>query len=77
MATASPRTTRKRKRTLVILILLLASPVYGESWQPRWVDGFAALQKNDYATALKHWRPLADQGFAPARRSLGLMYYYG
>lgn len=40
-------------------------------------DGEAAYQKGDYQTALKLWRPLAEQGDAEAQRSLGWMYDAG
>ena len=39
--------------------------------------GLAAYNKGDYASALKEWRPLADQGVAAAQFNLGLMYYDG
>ena len=32
----------------------------------RWEDGVAAEKRGDYATALKNWRPLAEQGNALA-----------
>ena len=37
-------------------------------------QGFEAVKKGDYQTALKLWRPLADQGDARAQYNLGLMY---
>jgi TPR repeat protein len=40
-------------------------------------DGEAAYQRQDYATALQLWRPLADQGSAKAQYGLGGMYYKG
>lgn len=40
-------------------------------------DGYAAYNEKDYATALRLWRPLADQGDAEAQSNLGLMYYNG
>jgi TPR repeat protein len=40
-------------------------------------DGFAAYKLGDYATALKFWRPLAEQGDASAQVKLGLMYEIG
>ena len=39
--------------------------------------GLAAAQKGDFATALKEWRPLAEQGNADAQFNLGLMYDNG
>lgn len=40
-------------------------------------DGASAYEKGDYDTALKLWRPLAEQGDAEAQRSLGQMYDFG
>jgi hypothetical protein len=40
-------------------------------------DGLAAHKRGDYATALKLWRPLAEQGLADAQYTLGIMYANG
>ena len=40
-------------------------------------DGLAAYQRRDYVTALKLWRPLAEQRNAAAQFNLGLMYEHG
>ncbi|HEY3326355.1 MAG TPA: tetratricopeptide repeat protein [Novimethylophilus sp.] len=40
-------------------------------------EGLAAYKKNDYAAALKEWRPLAARGDAQAQNGLGSMYYSG
>ena len=37
-------------------------------------EGMAAAKRGDYATALREWRPLADQGEARAQHNLGVMY---
>ena len=37
----------------------------------------ATYRKGDYETALRHLRPLADQGDARAQSILGLMYFHG
>ncbi len=39
--------------------------------------GVDAYDRGDYDTALKEWRPLADQGNASAQNSLGQMYEKG
>lgn len=39
--------------------------------------GLSAYQKGDYATAIKEWRPMAEQGDAAAQFNLGLLYYDG
>ena len=47
---------------------------------PVWADfksGEKAYQRNDYATALREWQPLAKQGHAAAQYQLGLLYNNG
>ena len=39
--------------------------------------GLDAFDRDDYATALKEWRPLAEQGDADAQFNLGVMYDKG
>ena len=36
-----------------------------------------AAQSGDFATALKEWKPLAEEGNAAAQNNLGLMYHNG
>ncbi len=40
-------------------------------------EGLAAHDRGDYATALREWRPLAEQGNAKAQSDLGWMYSKG
>jgi TPR repeat protein/S1-C subfamily serine protease/uncharacterized protein YecT (DUF1311 family) len=40
-------------------------------------DGLNASKRGDYATAMRIWRSLADQGDAAAQHNLGLMYANG
>jgi TPR repeat protein len=42
-----------------------------------FATGLDAYQKGDYVTAVKEWRPLADQGVAAAQFNLGLLYLDG
>ena len=47
---------------------------------PAWADGQAgvdAYKRDDYATALREWRPLAEQGDAGAQFYLGTLYAFG
>ena len=47
---------------------------------PTWADyqaGVNAYKRGDYETALKEWRPLANQGLAVAQNNLGWMYDQG
>ena len=40
-------------------------------------DGLAAFVRADYATAIRHWEPLAEAGNADAQYNLGSMYENG
>ena len=40
-------------------------------------DGLKAAESGDFATALRLWQPLAEQGHAEAQNNLGVMYGYG
>ena len=42
-----------------------------------FAKGLAAAQSGDYATAMKEWQPLAEQGNANAQSNLGVMYEHG
>jgi len=55
------------------VVLLLALPAYGQDFQ----KGVEAYNSGDYATALREWRPLAEQGHAGAQYNLRFMYDEG
>ena len=57
------------------LIIFIGSAGVSESAD--FQKGLNALQKKDYATALREWKPLAEQGHAPAQSGLGAMYFQG
>jgi TPR repeat protein len=57
------------------LAILLASPVPANAGP--YEDGIEAAERGDYATALKLWRPLAEQGIGEVQYSLGIMYDNG
>ena len=42
-----------------------------------WDKGNTAFKIGDFATALREWQPLAEQGNAAAQNSLGWMYHKG
>ncbi len=48
-----------------------------DSGQQAYEAGLRALGSEDYATALKIWTPLAEQGNPRAQRMLGVMYDMG
>ncbi len=62
------------KRTLAtaFLCLLLATPAWAG-----FDEGVAAYKRGDYATALREFRPPAEQGDADAQLQRGLMYSDG
>ena len=63
-------------RLLKLLLLLLVCAA-GPAVAGPIEDAEAAFDKGDYATAVRLWRPLADQGYGIAQSNLGLMYSKG
>ena len=49
----------------------------GEDAEAGFDEGVAAFKRGDYATALREWRPLAEQGDADTQFNLALMYRKG
>ena len=45
----------------------------GVSWSADYQKGLDAAKSVDFATALREWRPLAQQGNAKARYNLGII----
>ena len=65
-------------RTLIIIPILLFSLLLGvPSYSADFNKGVIAAQSGDWATALKEWKPLAEEGNAAAQFNLGLMYQNG
>jgi TPR repeat protein len=58
--------------TLVLSIICLAVPAWAD-----FQAGMDANNRGDYATALREWRPLAEQGDALAQYNLGILYRKG
>jgi len=52
-----------------LLIFLLGTPAFADLQK-----GWGAYEIGDYATALKEWKPLAEQGNLCAQYNLGVMY---
>jgi len=67
--------THTLKAILLAVLLLLGSSQVG--YAQDFERGLEAAQRGDYATALKEWRPLAEQGDADAQYNLGVMYRRG
>ncbi len=73
-------TTPKAKLAGLALIAALCAGVTLGLTAPAWADfyeGLAAYQRGDYATALREWRPLAEEGDAYAQHNLGITYSNG
>ncbi|MDC0081586.1 hypothetical protein OAI34_04220 [Emcibacteraceae bacterium] len=59
--------------SLFIITLVMSSTTARADYQ----KGLDAYNAGDYATAMKEWRPLAEQGVARAQANLGFMYENG
>ncbi len=57
---------------LAVVVVLMAAPAWAD-----FEAGVEAYNRGDYATALKEWRPLAEQGDAVAQYFLAHMYENG
>jgi len=60
-------------RVLVLPLLLSAHGLALGGFE----EGATAYKQSDYGTALREWRPLAEQGDANAQLNLGFMYDNG
>ncbi len=58
--------------TSILLIFLCTTPVYAN-----YEKGLEALTKNDFATAIKEWTPLANQGDANLQSTIAVLYHTG
>jgi TPR repeat protein len=67
---------RKLTATLCLMIAVLFGSM-GMSASADFQKGLTAAQSGDFATALREWRPLAEQGNATAQFFLGTMYERG
>ena len=62
----------KRALATVSLCMLLATPAWAG-----FEEGLATAKRGDYASALREFRPLAEQGDAAAQYNLGVIYAKG
>jgi|GEM_PF-3099659 hypothetical protein len=60
--------------SLTVAVFLGSS---GVSWSADFQKGLTAYKSGNYATALREWKPLAEQGNAVAQNSLDVMYEKG
>jgi hypothetical protein len=68
--------TLKRALAAIILVLSFAAPVAAHPVSDA-KDGLAAYASRDYATALRLFHSLADQGNGIAQYKLGIIYFNG
>jgi len=67
---------RNLTSTLCLTLAVLLGSA-GTSWGAAFNKGVAAYDSFDFATALREWTPLAEQGNALAQFRLGWMYVTG
>ena len=66
------RMSRRFPITLMLSIVCLVVPAWAD-----YKAGEDAYNRGDFATALREWRPLAEQGDALAQYNLGVLYRKG
>ena len=69
-----------RMKNLTATLCLTIAVLLGSARMSASADfqkGVAAAKNGDYATALREWTPLAEQGHASAQYNLGVMYDKG
>jgi len=64
-------------RMAVLSLLLALQGLACDGASDRLTAGSMAYSKGDYKTALRKWRPLAEQGNADAQLNLGQLYRQG
>lgn len=62
------------KYAIKMTVALLLVAAFSAPAMAGFEEGLAAYKKDDYATALKEFRPLAEKGNAEAQKMLGRMY---
>ena len=67
----------KSSLTAICLTLVLSLGTVSTAWSADFHKGKDAYDKGDYATALREWRPFAEQGDARAQTLLGTMFHRG
>jgi TPR repeat protein len=61
----------------IILTLSVAAPAAAEGPKDIWGDAFAAMKRDDYPTAIRLFRALAEMGYSGAQFQLGFLYRRG
>jgi len=63
-------------KNILLILTLVWFGFIANSFSADLDKGFHAYEAEDYVTALKEWRPLAEQGDVVAQYNLGRMYDY-
>jgi len=63
--------------TLLVVPMVLTQPVAAQGFKPDNKAGDVAWARKDYAAALRHYGPLAEQGYVRPQYFLGNAYQYG
>ena len=74
--TCQTSSVRNLIATLCLTIAVLLGSA-GVSWSADFQKGLTAYESGDFATALREWTPLAEQGHASAQSNLGNGYNKG
>jgi TPR repeat protein len=81
---AAVRTTRPnggnmsfKAIAVIVLALCVAVPAMAEGPKDIWQDAFAAMKRDDYPTAVRLFRSLAELGYPAAQFQLGFLYRQG
>ena len=65
------------KKLLTALVIIVSLGTAGSVCAQDYQKGGRALNSDDYATALREFKPLAERGNSGAQRGLGVMYDKG
>ncbi|MEH6405216.1 MAG: tetratricopeptide repeat protein [Sneathiella sp.] len=57
--------------------VFLATIILAPTANAGWNEGWDAFEKGNYATTIKEWKPLAEQGDVKAQYNLGAVYENG
>lgn len=66
-----------RLNLILCAAILFSASTQLHAQQENFLAGLAAMERGHYATAIRAWRPLAEQGIAEAQNNLGHLYEEG
>jgi hypothetical protein len=65
------------KKLLTALVVIVSMGTASSVCAADFAKGWSAYKAGDYATALREWTPLAEQGNAYAQYNLGILFVFG